>query len=46
MYEELKKSDFLINLDNPEYMIDVDGYNGKYEKYKNWNKLIKKIISI
>jgi hypothetical protein len=46
MYEELKKSDFLINLDNHEYMIESDGYDGKYEKYKQWNKLIKKIISI
>jgi hypothetical protein len=46
MYEELKKSDFLINLDNPEYMIESDGYIGKYEKYTQWNKLIRKIISI
>jgi len=46
MYEELKKTDFMINLNNPEYMIELSGCDGKYKEYKNWNKLIRKIISI
>ena len=46
MYEELKKTDFMINLNNPEFMIELSGCDGKYKEYKNWNKLIRKIISI
>jgi capsule polysaccharide modification protein KpsS len=42
----LNKSRFKINLNNPDYMFEHTGGKVHYENYKNWNKLIKKIISI
>jgi len=46
MYKELKKYDFVINLLNPEYMFELGLTSPTFNSYKNWNKLIKKIISI
>lgn len=46
MYKELKKSNFVVDLLNPEYMFELDLTFPEYEGYKNWNKLIKKIVSI
>ena len=46
MYKELKKTNFKIDLLKPEYMFELGLTNPEYNKYKNWNKLIKKIISI
>jgi hypothetical protein len=46
MYKELKKNNFIVDLNNPEYMFELGLTYPKYERYKNWNKLIKKIISI
>ncbi len=46
MYKELEKSNFLIDISNKDYMIQSsDGY-GEYRRYRLWNKLIKKIVSI
>jgi hypothetical protein len=46
MYEELKKSNFKINLHKNEYMIEDSEGVEKYNEYKKWKKLIKKIASI
>jgi hypothetical protein len=45
MYEELKKSNFKINLKKNEYMIEDSEGVEKYNEYKKWKKLIKKIVS-
>lgn len=42
MYKELAKSRFKIDITNSDFMIE----NIVIGKYKNWNKLFKKIISI
>lgn len=46
MYTELKKSNFVVNLVNPEYMFELDLTHPEYSRYRSWNKLIKKIITI
>jgi hypothetical protein len=46
MYDELKKTNFKIDLKNPEYMFELGLKYPKFEQYTNWNKLYKKIISI
>ena len=46
MYKELKKTNFKIDLLNPDFMFELGLTNPTYNHYKNWNKLIKKIISI
>ena len=46
MYKELKKTNFKIDLINPDFMFELGLDKPKYNDYKNWNKLIKKIISI
>jgi hypothetical protein len=46
MYKELKKSNFKIDLTKPEYMFELGLTYPEYERYKNWNKLIKKIVSV
>jgi hypothetical protein len=46
MYKELKKTNFKIDLTKPEYMFETNLVKSEYSGYKNWNKLIKKIISI
>jgi hypothetical protein len=46
MYKELKKTNFKIDLDKTEYMFETGLVKSEYKGYKNWNKLIKKIISI
>jgi hypothetical protein len=46
MYDKLRKSKFKIDLNNPEFMFDTNGGESKFRKYKQWNKLLKKIISI
>jgi len=46
MYKELKKTNFKIDLLKPDYMFELGLINPKYNQYKNWNKLIKKITSI
>jgi hypothetical protein len=46
MYKELKRNNFVIDLDNTDYMFEKGLIHPEFEKYKYWNKLIKKIISI
>lgn len=46
MYDQLRKSKFKIDLNNPEFMIEDGGELVKYSSYREWQKLIKKIISI
>jgi hypothetical protein len=46
MYKELKKTNFKIDLINPDYMFELGLTYPEYNNYRNWNKLINKIISI
>lgn len=46
MYKELGKSRFKINLNNPEFMFEKSDGQAEFKRYKQWDKLIKKIISI
>jgi hypothetical protein len=46
LYKELNKTNFKIDLLNPDYMFELGLTYPEYKSYKNWNKLIKKIISI
>jgi hypothetical protein len=46
MYKEIKKTNFKIDLTNPEYMFELGLTSPTFNGYKNWNKLIKKIVSI
>jgi hypothetical protein len=46
MYKELKKTDFKIDLLNKDFMFELGLVNPEFNSYRNWNKLIKKIISI
>jgi hypothetical protein len=46
MYKELNKTNFKIDLLNPDFMFELGLDKPEYNRYKNWNKLIKKIISI
>ena len=46
MYKELGKSRFKINLDNPEFMFEKSDGQAEFKRYRQWDKLIKKIISI
>jgi hypothetical protein len=46
MYKELKKTNFKIDLVNSEYMFELGLTKPEFNNYKNWNKLINKIVSI
>lgn len=46
MYDSLRKNRFKINLNNPEYMFELDSFIPKFNQYRKWNKLYNKIISI
>ena len=46
MYKELSKSKFKIDLKNPEFMFELTDGQAEFRRYRKWNKLIKKIISI
>lgn len=46
MYNALRKNRFKLNFENPEYFFEKNQTKPDYKNYKNWNKLIKKIISI
>ena len=45
MYEELKKTDFRINIKNREFMF-LKSPKPIYSGYRHWDKLIRKIVSI
>lgn len=46
MYKELSKSKFKIDLKNPEFMFELTDGQSEFRRYRQWNKLIKKIISL
>ncbi len=46
MYKELSKTKFKIDLKNPDFMFEPSDGQAEYSRYRQWNKLIKKIISI
>jgi len=46
MYKELSKSKFKIDLKNSEFMFELTDGQAEFRRYRQWNKLIKKIISI
>ena len=46
MYKELNKTNFKIDLDKPEFMFEKGLDKPEFDRYRNWNKLIKKIISL
>lgn len=46
MFLSLYKSKFKIDLDKSEFMFELGLISPNFDKYKKWNKLIKKIISI
>lgn len=46
MYRALAKTRFMIDLEEPEFMIQKSDGQETYEAYRLWNKLIKKIMSI
>jgi hypothetical protein len=45
MYKEISKTKNRINLGEPEFMFEQNG-KPNFSEYKQWNKLIKKIVSI
>lgn len=45
MYKELEKSNFLIDIYSKDYMFENSAI-AEFHKYKSWNKLIKKIVSL
>jgi hypothetical protein len=46
MYNELQKSKFLIDIYKNEYMFESSDGHAEFRRYRNWNKLIKKIIML
>ena len=46
MFNSLKNDNFLVNLDNEEYMFESELVYPEYNRYKGWNKLINKITSV
>ena len=45
MYDELRKTNFKINLRNKDFMF-LKSENPNFNEYKHWDKLIRKIISV
>lgn len=46
MYINLKRNGFKVDVSNPDFMFESSEGLGNYSEYKNWNKLINKIVSI
>lgn len=46
MFNELKKTGNVINLDNKQFMFEQGLNYPEYDRYRQWNQLIKKIIAI
>lgn len=46
MFTAIRKNRFKINIDNPDYFFEKNLIKGNYKEYKNWNNLLKKIITI
>ena len=45
MYKELEKSKFLIDIYKNEFMFENSAI-AEFRRYRGWNKLIKKIVSL
>lgn len=46
MYDKLETSNFKIDINNLDYMFELSNGSNDFSDYSNWNKLIKKIVSI
>lgn len=46
MYKELEKSNFLIDLNKEEFMIEESSGIDEFKRYRKWSSLIKKIVLI
>ena len=46
MYRALAKMRSKIDLNDPEFMFELSGDKPEFKRYKQWNKLINKIMSI
>ena len=46
MYENLRKSKFKIDLNRSEYYFELGLTQPEFNRYTNWDKLIKKIMSV
>lgn len=46
MYDQLRRNGFKVDVNNSSYMFEKSENRIKYSSYRNWNKLIKLIISI
>ena len=46
MFNSLKNDNFLVNLNNEDYMFESGLIHSDYNRYRNWNNLINKIKSI
>jgi hypothetical protein len=46
MFNVLRKSNFKIDLNRPDFMFEMDLTTPDYNNYKKWGLLSKKIISI
>lgn len=46
MYDSLRKTRFKIDLDNKDFYIELSDGQPEFNRYRKWNKLIKKTISI
>lgn len=46
LYDELKRTRFRVNTTKEEYMFELSDGQAEYSRYRQWNKLIKKITSI
>ena len=46
MFNNLRKTQFKVDISNKEYMIELSDGQPEFRRYTQWNKLIKKIISI
>lgn len=46
MYDNIRKNKFKIDILRKEYQFELGLIEPKFKTYKNWNKLINKIISI
>jgi hypothetical protein len=47
MYDSIKNNDFKIDIDNQEFMFEYSEVTDfGYDEYHQWNKLIKKIVTI
>jgi hypothetical protein len=46
MFKSLKKNNFKIDIKNPEYFFEKSINFYTFNEYKQWNKLLRKIVSI